>query len=152
MAHPPDNVDWLILSLLGEGPRTFQQLTWHLNLLDKIDLMMGLRRLLNTEQIVRDGDQYAIPAKAQARHNRTTRSRGNPSSYTQVVGLKGFIVVDSRGKFCGFGENEEELFAAVRAYSREHNAFQRPYHIWNTEDLAAVTPQRSLRNPASRKR
>lgn len=96
MAHPADNVDWAILSVLqGEGPRTLQQMSWHLNLLDKLDLMLGLRRLLNEGKIVRDGDLYAVPAQRAVRNS----SRARKNGYKEVVGLKDFVVVDYRGKF-----------------------------------------------------
>ena len=75
MLDPAGNVDWLILSLLeAEGPRTFQQLSWHLNLLEKVDLMLGLRRLLNDHKIVREGLLFAIPARVPTRRN----TRHNP--------------------------------------------------------------------------
>jgi hypothetical protein len=68
--HDADNTDWAILGILtGEGPRTFEQLAWHLNLLSKLDLMLGLRRLLNEGKIVRDGDLLAVPVRSTARNN-----------------------------------------------------------------------------------
>ena len=148
MAHPADNVDWAILSVLqGEGPRTFQQMSWHLNLLDKLDLMLGLRRLLNEGKIVRDGDLYAVPAQRAVRNS----SRARKNGFKEVVGLKGFVVVDYHGKFCGFGEDENEILEAVRAYDREHHAFEKPYRVWETKELVSQLPKHgALLNPAEK--
>ena len=69
----------------------------------------------------------------------------------QVVGLKGYVVVDSQGTLAGYGEDRQEVLAAVRAYDVEHGGvFEKPFRVWKTEDLTgtdAKALETLLRNP-----